>query len=106
MTNSAGFQVALWNAVYDEDWSVSDGEGSFYQTTSSDGVRAAANGFLSDAFAYNGGQKYTLTFLESTETPTRSQNLVTATPVPLPAAGLMLLTALGGMLFGRRRKKA
>ena len=30
----------------------------------------------------------------------------TTTPVPIPAAGLMLATALGGMAFARRRRKA
>ncbi|MEO9573307.1 MAG: VPLPA-CTERM sorting domain-containing protein [Tateyamaria sp.] len=103
-TNSAGFQVALWNAVYDDDWSVAINAGDFYQTASDDGVQDAANGFLSDAFAYTGGQKYKLTFLESTRTPTRSQNLVTVSAVPVPAAGLMLLTAFGGLFVARRRK--
>ena len=103
-TNSAGFQVALWNAVYDDDWSVANGAGDFYQTASDDGVRDAANDFLSDAFAYTGGQKYKLTFLESTREPTRSQNLVTVSAVPVPAAGLMLLTAFGGLFAARRRK--
>jgi hypothetical protein len=27
-------------------------------------------------------------------------------PIPLPAGGLLLLTALGGLAFGRRRKQA
>ncbi|MEO1557714.1 MAG: VPLPA-CTERM sorting domain-containing protein [Pseudomonadota bacterium] len=103
-TNSAGFQVALWNAVYDDDWSVANSAGTFYQTASNGGVRDAANAFLSDASTYTGGQKYALTFLESTETPNRSQNLVTVSAVPVPAAGLMLLTALGGMVVARRRK--
>ena len=115
LTNSAGFQLALWNAVYDVDWSVGDNSsgangGTFYQTdTDDEAVRTAANGFLSDAFAYNGGQKYSLTFLQSTgstQSPGRSQNLVTASPVPLPAAGLMLLAGIGGLFVGRRRKKA
>lgn len=31
---------------------------------------------------------------------------ITVSPIPVPAAGLMLLTGLGGMFFARRRRKA
>ena len=105
--SSAGFQVALWNAVYDTDWSVSQGAGEFYQVgTENEDVRSAANTFLSAAMDYRGGKKWNLTFLESTATDPRSQNLVTMAPVPLPAAGFMLLTALGGLFAARRRKSS
>ena len=105
--SSAGFQVALWNAVYDTDWSVSLDAGDFYQDGMNEGVRTAANAFLRDAENYSGGgKKWNLTFLESTATDPRSQNLVTMAPVPLPAAGFMLLTALGGLFAARRRKSS
>ena len=105
--SSAGFQVALWNAVYDTDWSVSQGAGEFYQVgTENEDVRSAANTSLSAAMDYRGGKKWNLTFLESTATDPRSQNLVTMAPVPLPAAGFMLLTALGGLFAARRRKSS
>lgn len=112
VVNSAAFQMALWNAVYDVDWSVGDDAsgtngGVFYQTdTSNEDVRAAANAYLSAALAYTGGQNFALSFLQSTETPTRSQNLVSVSAMPIPAAGLMLLTAFGGLVVARRRKAA
>ena len=106
---SAGFQVALWNAVYDKDWTVDDG--IFNQTNASSGVKAQANAFLAAAESYNGGSKFDLTYLEGQNTNlqiARSQNLVTAAPsvVPLPAGGLLLLTALGGLFVTRRRTAA
>lgn len=112
--NSAGFQVALWNAVYDTDWSVSASEGSFYQTSSNDGVRAVANNYLDLAKNYDGESKWLMTFLEGQSIDPRSQNLVTVspgpgdsmTPVPLPAAAWMLLSALGGLAFLRCRTQA
>ena len=104
---SAGFQVALWNAVYDTDWDVTNTDSVFYQTDTASGVQASANNFLSLAENYDGGRKWRMTFLESQETPTRSQNLVTVSAVPVPAAGLMLLTVIGaGAFAGRRKNKA
>lgn len=105
--SSAGFQVALWNAVYDDDWSVTEGDGVFFQTDTESGVQAAANNFLGMAESYTGGRQWSMTFLESTETDPRSQNLVTVSAVPVPASVLFLLTALGGgAVVGRRNKKA
>lgn len=102
---SAGFQVALWNAVYDTDWTV-DG-GTFFQTDVDSAVKAAANNFLGLAEEYKGDTLWKMTFLESTEIDPRSQNLVTVAAVPLPASLLMLMTAVGGGAFvGRRRRKS
>lgn len=105
---SAGFQVAVWNAVYDDDWSVASGAGTFYQTADNDGVRNAANNFLAAADGYEVvTSSWKMNFLEGLNTTpgiARSQNLVTVEAVPLPAAGLMLFTALGGLFVARRRK--
>lgn len=108
---SAGFQVALWNAVYDTDWSVSNGDGVFYETAANNGVQAQANAYLANAESYTGPSIWDLTYFEGLNTDpnrVRSQNLVTAelAPVPLPAAGIMLVTALGGLFAARRRKAA
>lgn len=58
------------------------------------------------AKTYNKPRVWNLTFLESQDTPTR-QNLVTVTPVPVPAAAGLMLLALGGLAaVGRRRRAA
>jgi len=110
---SAGFQVALWNAVYDDDWSVTNGDGNFYATSNAN-VTAKANEYLIAAQNYEGSKFWNLSYLQSTDQP-RHQNLVTAAPVPrqetpapvpLPAAGLLLLGALGGLAAAQRRRTA
>ncbi|WP_428515119.1 VPLPA-CTERM sorting domain-containing protein [Roseovarius sp.] len=104
---TAGFQVALWNALYDDDGDAGDGD---FRISSGFGagqnVINQANIFLGLANSYGGaGKVFNLTFFESTGTgSSKKQNLVSATPVPLPAAGLLFLGALGGLVTLRRRK--
>ncbi len=104
---SAGFQLALWEIVYEKDGNpLNLGDGRFEAW----GSGAAAAIAAGQAFLNNLGgpatATYALTFLQSD--PHRSQNLVTATlaPVPLPAAGLLLIGALGGLAALRRRRTA
>jgi len=107
---AAGFQVALWDALYDDDGDASAGDfriSSGYGYGYGADIIDQANDFLGDANVYNGGKIFNLTFFESTgEGVAKKQNLVTATPVPLPAAGLLFLGALGGLAALRRRKAA
>lgn len=97
----AGFQVALWNAIYDTDWLAGVGTFAISGTAS---VLAKANTFLAAASIFAGVPAYNLTFLESTSVPVR-QNLVTVSPVPLPAAGWLLIAGLGGLAALRRKRK-
>ena len=98
---AGGFQVALWNALYDTDWLSTAG----VFAVAAGGVATKADAFLSLAQNYMGSKKYNLTFLESlSENP--SQNLITVAPVPLPAAAFLMVGALGGLAALRRRKQA
>lgn len=107
---SAGFQLALWEVLY-ETYSVFDlTTGTFTQTrsgTAQDAAETAANDYLA---LLDGGivtQAYAFTFYESSRASDGrqlSQNLVSVAPVPLPAAAWMLGLGVAG-LFGVRRLK-
>lgn len=102
---AAGFQLALWDALYDDDWHA--GAGSFAASADA-AVLGLANGYLTAAQGYGGDRKFNMTFWESTPGvgQKKHQNLVSVAPVPLPAAGLLFLGALGGLAGVRRRKRA
>ena len=73
-------------------------------------VATLANTYLGWATGTDVANRFNLTFLENVRNagePTRnSQNLVTATVVPLPAAGLLLFGAIGALGVASRRLKA
>lgn len=103
---AAGFQVALWNALYEGDLFA---EAGAFAVSASQAVIDKANYFLGTAANDNPNENlYQMSFLESApgDDQTRRQNLVTVSPVPLPAAGMLLLVALGGLGFAGRRRKA
>lgn len=97
-TQAASFQAALWESLYDTDRDVSTGE---FRVSGPD--TSLANSYLVLANDFTGSKAYNLTFLESTG---RDQNLVTAAVVPLPAGGILLLSALGGIGMLRRKRNA
>jgi hypothetical protein len=104
-TQAAGFQIALWEALYDTDYLAGAGVFAVSSAGSYATVVAQANTYLAAAKAFSGARAWNLTFLQSAETPVR-QNLVTATPVPVPAAAGLLLLALGALAAaGWRRRR-
>ena len=96
----AKYQTAIWEIVYDSDEmsGATLASGDYVITESNDGAKAAAESFLNGLNGPKTG-RYRLTYLQSDD----SQNLLTATPVPLPAAGWMLIAGLGGLAALRRR---
>lgn len=106
-SQSAGFQLALWELAYESSGTFDVQNGTF-STVASMGAVDAANGFLGNL----GGQitkSYHVDYYESLgygNGKRYSQNLVSVTPVPLPAAGLLLAFGLTGLCFAGKRKKS
>ncbi len=112
--NSAGFQLALWELVYENTGGPLDaGAGNFRASNSASAI-ATANLLLAGLGGPITGN-FELTFLEaySTRGVYKSQNFVTGKPipddisaVPLPAAGLLLFGALfGTTVLARQRRR-
>ena len=108
LTNSAfssGFQLALWEVVYESSATYSLGSGSF---TASSSAAAQAETFLAGLASWSGPKIYDLTFYEGGS----SQFLVSGdlapevAAVPVPAAAGLLAAALGGLAALKRRRAA
>ncbi len=97
---AAGFQIALWEIVSDTDGGLDLAAGSF--TAAGAGAHYALAADYLDGLDTAGTGGWNLTFLNSTGD---SQDLVTASQVPLPASIWLFGLALAG-LNGVRRKAA
>ena len=98
----AAFQIAIWEIIADSNTKFNLGRGAFTAGKNS-GVIIQARSYLQGlTTAGTGG--YKLTFLQNNT----NQDLVTATPspIPLPAAGLMLAIALGALGGLRKFRKS
>ena len=106
--NSAAFQLALWEIVYEvpnntNTYNVSSGNGQFYTTTSG-AVANAANAMLANL---NGPavKNFDVTYWQSNIVG--RQDLVTVSEVPLPAAVWLFGSGLVGLgILSRKRRKA
>jgi hypothetical protein len=98
---AAGFQLALWEALYDEDYNLADGS---FKVSADGDITNIADEYLTSGASYNGSSKFRFSYLESSGN-TKYQNLVTVTPVPLPGAAGMLILALGSIGLVKRRSK-
>lgn len=96
---SRAFQLALWELIYedDTDLSVSNGAGYFYvQSGFGSGTVAIANQFLASLGDWDGSSNaWNFHVLQADG----SQNLLSVTAVPTPAALALVLAGLGGLLL-------
>ncbi len=102
--SAAAFQLAAWEISNESGGSLNLGAGAFRVSTAGQGTKALAQGWL-DLIA-NGAWKKNpqVMILQAPGT----QDLLTDLPaaVPVPAAGVLLVGALGGLAAVRRRKTA
>lgn len=103
--DAAAFQLGLWEVAYDSDFDLGTGDfkGAGFGSDAA-AITTAAMGYLTAASGYLGGQKFNVRFLENADQTTR-QNLVTASAVPIPAAGVLLLTGAAGLGVLRRFRR-
>lgn len=95
--------------------------GQQYTVTSDDGFRLIVDGSILSEFGglrgpnnstsatwtgATGNYGFTLWYYEGNVTQAQLQANLTPAPIPVPAAGVLLLSALGGLSLARRRKKA
>lgn len=103
---SAGFQLALWEIV--NETGAYDLTGGSFSATGFNGAIAVANNLLGNLGNPNPPGNFRIVYLQSQDADgggmRDSQNLVTVAAVPLPAAGVLLVLALGALgVAGRRR---
>lgn len=103
---AAAFQLALWEAAYEteEALDLSLDDGNRFGTSSNAAIKDQADAYLDMLANWDGTTLFQVNFLDA-ELDGR-QDLVMATPVPLPAAGLLLIGSLGALgALKRRRNK-
>jgi hypothetical protein len=101
-TGAAGLQLALWEAISDDTFNLTAGN---FAVSAGAAVIAKANSYLS--FTLGSAKDYVVSYLQNERTgPPRGQNLVTASPVPLPAAAWLLVGGIGALVATRRRRRA
>jgi hypothetical protein len=101
---SAAFQLAVWEIVTEAGNTFNLGNGQFKAWGGNTTAIAMANDWLK-LDKTTGNRNYKIDYYFYGNMPNGvTQNLISVSPVPLPAAGLLMLSALGlGGLVKRRR---
>ncbi len=97
--SAAAFQLALWEAIYDNTFNLS--KGSFAVQGVSSTITGLAQGFL-NSFTAGSQDNYVVSYLQNDRS--KGQDIVTASPIPLPAAAWLLIGGLGALAAVRRRR--
>lgn len=106
--NSAAFQVAVWNSIYDTDADA----GAFgsatagFKLTGPSSVISKANEYLLAAAGYAGPQRWVIA--QHRDVTPKSQDLITVSAIPAPLGALLIGTAVLGAaaVSARRRRRA
>jgi len=104
-SESAAFQVALWEIVYDYQADAANYNVTSGNFIASGSATATANTWLQNLYTSAITDYWTLTAWDKNSSASSPQNLVSAA-VPVPAMGLLFLGVLGGFAGLKRRQQA